>query len=544
MGVWQRVANVFNPKAEIIDSLPMEEWAKLISEASGFRTTTGVTVSPESALRHTTVLICMRVLSESVASLPCILYKRRKDGGKDRAVDHPLYNVLHNKANGWNTSFEYFEGSMVNLASRGNAYSLVEKNSKGQTVGLVPLNPDGVDIKQARDWSPVYEATLPDNTKAKLSTSEMHHIRGPLPRGYRGRSIITLAREAIGLGIATEKFGSALFENGAKPSGVLKHPKTLLTPAQERLKEQFAQRHAGLENAHKPLILEEGMEWVALSINPDDAQFLETRKFQRSEIAGIFRVPAHFVNDMEKASFSNIEHQSLDFVIHSLRSWLKRIEQAINRDLLSLVEQQDYFVEFLIDDLLRGDFFNRMQGYALQIQNRLATPNEVRSRENQNPIEGGDKLVETNNISAPQKKGEAAPPKNEGPTVGDAIKLIESSNESFRSALDKVVLAVASRDRDAEDRLQGSIAALENSRRVAEKHTAERLSMIEQIALKSAEDRPATPPPVINVTTPDIHIVTPPVAVTVQQEARGPTRKTVESYDEDGRIKSMIEEQV
>lgn len=405
MGVWQRITHVFNPKAELTESIPMEEWARMFSQ--GVRTTSGVSVSPESALGHTTVLICQRVLAESVASLPCILYRRRKDGGKDRATDHPLYNVLHNKANGWNTSFEYFEGTMCNLASRGNGYSFVERNNKGQTVGLIPLNPDGVDITQARDWSPLYEATMPDNSKSKLSSLEMHHVRGPLPKGYKGRSIITLAREAIGLGLATERFGSTLFENGARPSGILKHTKTLTTPAQQRLKEQFAERHSGLDNAHKPLLLEEGLDWVPLTINPDDAQFLETRKFQRSEIAGIFRVPAHFVNDMEKATFSNIEHQTLDFIQQSLRPWLVRFEQAMNRDLLTRNEQQEYFIEFLMDGILRGDFFNRMQGYALQIQNRLATPNEVRARENQNPIEGGDKLVETNNISAPFKPGDA-----------------------------------------------------------------------------------------------------------------------------------------
>src|SRR5438270_4906176 len=184
-----RVTDSFEmPKAEITESIPMEQWARLIADSQGLRTTSGVNVSPESALRHTTVLICIRVLAESVASLPCILYKRRRDGGKDRATDHPLYKVLHDKANGWNTSFEYFEGTMSNLASRGNGYSYVERNNKGQTVGLIPLNPDGVDIKQASDWSPTYEAVMPDNAKSKLSTLEMHHVRGPLPRGYKGRS--------------------------------------------------------------------------------------------------------------------------------------------------------------------------------------------------------------------------------------------------------------------------------------------------------------------------------------------------------------------
>lgn len=411
MGVWQRIGNVFNPKADITESLPMEEWARLIGEAQGLRTASGVSVSPETALRSTTALICVRVLAESVASLPCILYKRRKDGGKDRATDHPLYPVLHDNANGWNTSFEYFEGTMTNLATRGNGYSYVERNRKGQTIGLVPLAPDPVDIKQASDWSPIYTATMPDNTRAKLSRLEMHHVRGPLPKGYKGRSIITLARDAIGLGLATEKFGSALFENGARPSGILKHPKELQTPAQTRLKEQFAERFSGLDNAHKPLVLEEGMDWVALSINPDEAQFLETRKFQRSEIAGIFRVPAHFVNDMEAATFSNIEHQTLDFIQQSLRPWLVRIEQAINRDLLTKEEQQDYFVEFLMDGILRGDFLTRMQGYALQKSNRLATTNEIRSRENMNPIVGGDVLDETNNTKAPQDLTSGVAPK-------------------------------------------------------------------------------------------------------------------------------------
>lgn len=181
---------IARPKAEIA-SLPMDEWARLQGGRTQART--GVYVSAETALRYTTVLICIRVLAESVASLPCILYKRRADGGKDRATEHPLYKVLHDQANAWNTAFEYSEGTMVNLGMRGNGYSYVERNRKGQTIGLVPLNPDGVTITQAFDWSPKYEATMPDNTRAKLSTKDMHHIRGPIPKGYVGQSMIALA---------------------------------------------------------------------------------------------------------------------------------------------------------------------------------------------------------------------------------------------------------------------------------------------------------------------------------------------------------------
>lgn len=413
-GAMSRVAEGFQVPRNDVSSLTFDQWIALSAQANGGRSSSGIFVSPETALRFTTVMICVRVLSESVASLPCILYKKRKDGGKDIADGEPLYNVLMSKSNGWNTAFEYFEGSMTNLALRGNAYSYVDRNRLGQVQGLVPLNPDGVVITQAKDWTPLYNALMPDNVRADLSALEMFHVRGPLPLGYVGRSMIALARDAVGLGLATEKFGSSLFENGARPSGVLETPKSLLTPAQERLKAQFAQRYSGLENANKPLLLEEGMKWVALSINPDDAQFLETRKFQRSEIAGIFRVPAHYVNDLENATFSNIEHQSLDFVMHSLRPWLVRWEQTIGRDLIAPQDKEKFCVEFDVDEILRGDFLSRMNGFALQIQNRIATPNEVRIKNNMNPIKGGNDLVTTNNIQPQQKPAEptggATPP--------------------------------------------------------------------------------------------------------------------------------------
>jgi len=181
-------------------SLTMEEWVRM--QSGGAVAHTGIAVSPESAMRYTTVMICVRVLAESVASLPCVLYKRRKDDGKDRADGHPTYHVLHNQANAWNTAFEYTEGTMGNLAMRGNGYAYVERNSLGQTTATIPLNPDPVKIEQASDWSPIYTVTLPDNTRTKLKRSEIHHIRGPFPKGYVGQSMISLARESIGLGLA------------------------------------------------------------------------------------------------------------------------------------------------------------------------------------------------------------------------------------------------------------------------------------------------------------------------------------------------------
>lgn len=395
---------IARPRADIT-SLPMDEWFQL--QSGGSMAHSGVVVSTDTAMRFSTVLICVRVLAESVAGLPCILYRRRKDGGKDRATDHPLYHVLHNQANSWNTAFEYVEGTMTNLAMRGNGYSYRERDSRGRTIGLIPLHPDPVSIEQATDYTPIYTATMPDNTRATLRSGEMHHIRGPLPRGYVGQSMISMAKEGIGLGLAAEQFGSQLFKNGAKPSGVLTHPKAIGPIAAKGLRESFEDYNSGLANSSRPMVLEEGVTWQALQINPDDAQFLETRKFQRSEIAGIFRVPAHLVNDLEKATFSNIEHQTLEFVVHSLRPWLKRWEQAINRDLLLPSEQSEYFAEFLIDDLLRGDFKTRMDGYAQGIQNGIWSPNEVRLKENSNKRDGGDDYWKPTNMYPPKEGGVA-----------------------------------------------------------------------------------------------------------------------------------------
>lgn len=381
-------------------------------EAFGRRSSSGVVVSPDSAFHSVTTATCIRVLGESVAGLPCILYKKGKGGTRDRANDHPLYGVLHDRISSWMTPFEYFDGQMTNLATRGNSYSYIDRNKKGQCISLTPLNPDGVKIEQALDWGPTYTARLPNNALEKLSRSKIHHVRGPMPKGYYGRSMIEMARDSIGLSIAAEQFGGELFANGGRPSGsIITKGKVLTIAAAERLKAQFEEAHTGSGNRMKTLVLEDGMEWVANTIRPDEAQFIETRKMQRSEIAGMFRVPAHMINDLERATFSNIEHQSLDYVIHSLRPWLKRWEQAIKRDLLNAPGDDDYFVEFLIDDLIRADFKTRMEGYALQIQNGISSPNEVRRRENQPPrADGkGDEFWRPGNMYPPNN---TTPPAN------------------------------------------------------------------------------------------------------------------------------------
>jgi HK97 family phage portal protein len=394
-----------------IKDASLDRFIEIMNLADGQRrSSAGVMVSPETAMNSTVVASCIRVLEESVASLPCIAYRKGKNGERNREEDHPIVEVLRSTPNSWLTAMDYFGGQMVNLCTRGNAYAYVDRNSKGQVIALTPLNPDGVTIDQARDWSPSYTAILPDNTKAKLSRAQIHHIRGPLPKGYYGRSMIAIARDSIGLGIAAERFGGEFFANGARPSSILKHPGQLSPDAAKRLKAQIDDNHTGEGRRSGTMVLEEGLEWVASSLTPDEAQFLETRKYQRSELAGLFRVPAHLLNDLERATFSNIEHQSLDFVIHSLRPWLRRIEQAIKRDLLNGPNDKDIYVEFLFEAMLRADFKSRMEGYQLQIQNGIASPNECRRLENLPARDGGDEFWKPTNMYPPKENVAPKPP--------------------------------------------------------------------------------------------------------------------------------------
>lgn len=383
--------NVAGAKASA-DLMTMEEFAEFLAGGRwGPKSSAGVSVTPDAAMRHAAVASCVRVLSESIGATPLILYKRGKGDTRDRADQHPLYQVLKERSNDWLTSVDYFEGQVANICLRGNAYAYVDRNRKGQVTAVTPLNPDGMRIEQARSWKPIYTATMPDNTKATLGAAQMHHIRGPMPVGFLGRSILSMAREAAGLGMAAEQFGANLFANGVRPSGALEVPPELKLTKEhlDRLKAQLEAHHQGQGNWNKVLVLEEGIKWVATSITPDDAQFIETRKLQRSEIAGLFRVPAHLINDLERATFTNIEHQSIDFVMHTLRPWFRRICLSIKRDLLTAPGDEDYFAEFLIDDLLRGDFKTRMEGFQLQIRSGIASPDEIRAKENQPPRPDG-----------------------------------------------------------------------------------------------------------------------------------------------------------
>ena len=354
----------------------------------------GVVVSPQTAMQSAAVYSSVKVLAESIGMLPLNLYRKEANNARTLLSDHPLHVLCHDQPNEWMTSVEFWEMMVISLNLRGNAYAYINRNRSGQVVELLPLQPDMVQVEMSTDFRLEYRVSMPDGAFKRLSVGEIFHIRGLTLNGWLGISPIAYARESIGLALATERFGGQLFKNGAKMGGVLEHPGKLSKESYERIKTSFDEAHSG-DNAHKTALLEEGMKFARISLSANDSQFLETRKYQRSEIAAIFRVPPHMIGDLERATFSNIEQQSLEFVNYSLMPWLVRIEKAIKRDLMTPAERQTMTAKFNVSGLLRGDASARSALYHNGILDGWMTRNEARAAESElgivlSPIDGLD----------------------------------------------------------------------------------------------------------------------------------------------------------
>ena len=367
----------------------------------------GKRVNERSAMQMTAVYSCVRILAEAVAGLPLHLYRYKEDGGKEKALDHPLYLLLHDEPNPEMSSFVFRETLMTHLLLWGNAYAQIIRNGRGEVMALYPLMPDRMAVDRDDKGQLYYEYTtsaddapISKGSIVRLKPSDVLHIPGLGFDGLVGYSPIAMAKNAIGLAIATEEYGSKFFANGAQPSGVLEHPGTIKDP--QRVRDSWMSQFGGSANSNKIAVLEEGLKYPPISISPEQAQFLETRKFQINEIARIFRVPPHMVGDLEKSSFSNIEQQSLEFVKYTLEPWLVRWEQSIQRTLFSADEKKRYFVRFNVEGLLRGDYASRMNGYAVGRQNGWMSANDIRELENLDRIpaeEGGDLYLINGNMT-------------------------------------------------------------------------------------------------------------------------------------------------
>lgn len=371
------------------------------------KSTSGAIVTPGSAMQLSAVYACVKILAEAVAELPLHTYEMMADGDKRKAIEHPLYFLLHDQPNPEMTSFTFRETIMSHLCLWGNAYAQIIRNGRGEVIALYPLLPQNMEVLRNPETAAIYyqytrtpgEADPGKTEVVTFTSDDILHIPGLAFDGLKGYSPLYLARNAIGASISSDEYADRFFANAAMPSGVLEFPGTLKNP--KEISEKWGGSFSGAINAGKTPVLEEGMKYNPVSITPQDAQFLETRKFNINEIARIFRVPPHMLADLEKSSFSNIEQQSLEFVKYTVAPWVARIEQALKKSLLLPYEKPRFFFSFNLEGLLRGDYQSRMNGYAIARQNGWMSANDIRELENMNRIpaeEGGDLYLINGNM--------------------------------------------------------------------------------------------------------------------------------------------------
>lgn len=398
------------------------------------RTTSGKPVNETTAMQTTAVYACVRILSEAIASLPVHVYQYKDGGEKEMVIDHPLYQVLHDEPNPEMTSFVFRETLMSHLLIWGNAYAQIIRDGAGRVLGLYPLLPNKMDVQRddKGEIYYVYSRSSDENPNfkeygdIKLQKEDVLHIPGLGFDGLIGYSPIAMAKNAVGMTLACEEYGASFFANGANPGGVLEHPGVLKDPS--KVRDSWNAVYRGTSNAHKIAVLEEGMKYQQVGIPPEEAQFLETRKFQINEIARLYRIPPHMVGDLEKSSFSNIEQQSLEFVKYTLDPWVIRWEQSLQKALLLPGEKGKYFIKLNVDGLMRGDYQSRMNGYSIGRQNGWLSANDIREMEDMNPIpdeDGGNLYLINGNLckladagvfaAQPQQKTEEEPKQEDTP---------------------------------------------------------------------------------------------------------------------------------
>lgn len=410
VGFWERLTGRL-PIVRAKSTLAGTAWEAYVREGAADR--------DSRALRIAAVYACTKVISETIASLPLVLYRRRRDGGKERAEADPLYDLLRWEPNRYQTSFEWREQLMAHVLLRGNAYcEIVRSPSDGRILELIPLDPEGMTVSLSQ-WGPVYTYQPTDGSTRRVwqldgpaDKPKILHVKGLSTNGLMGRSVLRDAADVFAAADAAQQYGRRVLENDATPGLVLTHPQVLTEEAAQRLRESWQAAYSGPKNAGKVAVLEEGMKVDRLAMSNEDLQLLESRKFSRSEIAALFRVPAHMVGDMERATFSNIEHQSIEFVVHCIRPWAVRFEQSLHAALLSDTTQQfnALFCEFLLDGLMRGDTASRYQAYQVGRQAGFLSVNDIRALENMNPIgPAGDRYLEPLNMQVAGGEADAGP---------------------------------------------------------------------------------------------------------------------------------------
>lgn len=406
-------------------------------------TASGISVSEESCLSVADFYKCDRVRRETIAALPLKVYKTL-DRGREEAKNHSLYFLLHDEPNDHMTSFTYVEMLVSNLGIWNRHYSYIERNKAGRVVGLWPIRPDlcRLQVVDGQMWFYARSITGPE---VKFWDDEILYIPGPSRDGYFPYRPIMQKREALGLAKAMEMFGAKFFGNGSHSGGFLEHPGNISKEAATRLKEQFELKHSGLQNAHRLAVLEEGMKFTTNTIPPEVAQFLQSREFQRGEIAGLERVPPHKIGDLSRSTNNNIEQQALEWYTDGVAPWLERIEQAMNRSLLLPIEKGKFFIEFDADGMMRADTKSQAEYFTARFQVGSISPNEIRIKKNEPLVPGGDRYYVPLNMIPTDKIDGMYDEKGKLDPNSDAFQRIRAANERFfRDAMGRVLNRKAS----------------------------------------------------------------------------------------------------
>lgn len=384
---------VWSGNAEPRATLAMPDLSMTEALTLDTKTASGIAVNADRAMQLSTVSACVRLIAESIASLPLDVFQRLGDGGRRRVPDHPQHRLLHSEPNGVMTSFVFREMLSAELLLRGNAYAVIVRKG-GEPSELLPLPCNtSVTVRKAATIGLVYDVRMPDGTTFSVGQADMLHVPGLAFDGVTGVSPIRYAAQAIGLGLAAERFGASFFGNGSTPAGYITLPGKLTKEQAAAMRDSWYAAYGGLGNANKTAVLFDGGKFERVSVPPNEAQFIETRKFQVAEIARWYRVPPHMIGDLDRATFGNIEHQQLEFVMHTLRPWLVRWEQELNRKLFPSRTDgtpAESHCEFNVDGLLRGDLKTRSDYYVRGRQWGWLSSNDIRRKENMEPIEGGD----------------------------------------------------------------------------------------------------------------------------------------------------------
>lgn len=389
---------------------------------------TGQSVTPSSAERIAAVFRAVRLIAQTVASLPLHTYRRLPGGGKERAIDTPLYRLLRNQPNPWQTAFDFWDMEIGHAVLRGNAYAQKVYRGDGELAMLIPLHPDRVTPLLV-NGSLIYRWQPNRGSARDFAPDELFRIIANSDDGITGRSPVAVVREAPGIALAAEGFGAKFYGNSAQPSGILTHPQRLSPEAKKKLRAAWTESHQGQDQAYRVAVLEEGLTWTAVGLKMDEAQFMETRKFQVTEIARMFGVPPHLLADLDRATFSNIEQQGLEYLTYCLQAWLERVQQAIWRDCIADYEQDELFCEFLVDALLRTDTTARNLAFAQGRQWGWLCVDDIRDMLNMNPLPDGQGqvfLTPSNMLPADQLNPSPSQDRLPAPPTGAARPALEA----------------------------------------------------------------------------------------------------------------------